>query len=224
MISFLGKNLDLLEREHTMKLSSCWIIVALFVNGLSMNSVLAAGNIEAGKQKSAVCAACHNIDGNSTVPAWPKLAGQHQAYLVKQLKEYKLGEAGPRYDPQMIGMVANLTEQDMQDLSAYFSNQKQTPGKALSDYVKLCEKIYRGGNVVTGVAACTACHGPKGAGNLLAKYPKVSGQHADYTEAQLKAFRDKKRHNDINGIMQDIAKRMTDEEIKAVSQYIAGLH
>lgn len=214
----------MLEREHIMKLSSWQISIALLVTGCWINPLLAVGNIEAGKQKSAVCAPCHNIDGNSVNPVWPKIAGQQQAYLVKQLKDYKLGETGPRFDPQMIGMVANLSPQDMEDLAAYFSTQAPTSNKAVVDYVKLGEKIYRGGNPLTGVAACTACHGPKGAGNRLAKYPRISGQHADYTEAQLKAFRDKKRRNDINGIMQDIAKRMTDEEIKAVSQYMAGLH
>lgn len=207
-----------------MRLSSYWMIIALLMNGLSINPLLALGNIEAGKQKAAACVACHNMDGNSTLPNWPKIAGQHQAYLVKQLKEYKLGETGPRFDPQMIGMVANLNEQDIEDLSAYFASQKQTPGKAAPNEVKLGERIYRGGNLATGVAACTACHGPKGAGNAAAKYPRVGGQQALYTETQLKVFKEKKRHNDINGIMQDIARRMTDEEIKAVSEYIAGLH
>lgn len=217
----------MLEREPRMRLSSnCsyWMRISLFLCCFWSNFALAVGNIEVGKEKSAPCVACHNLDGNSTVPMWPKLAGQYQSYLVKQLKEYKLGETGPRYDPQMIGMVANLSDQDMQDLAAYFESQKPAPGKALANYVKLGEKIYRGGNPITGVSACTACHGPKGAGNVLAKYPKVSGQHAEYTQIQLKAFRDKKRRNDINGIMQDIAKRMSDEEMIAVSQYMEGLH
>lgn len=203
-----------------MRLRSYWIITAVLIQ-VWTHTVFAIGNIEAGKQKSTVCATCHNADGNSTTTVWPKIAGQYANYLVVQLKDFK---SGARANPQMIPMVANLSDQDMQDLAAYFSSQKPTPSKALSDYVKLGERIYRGGNLKTGVAACTACHGPTGKGNLLAKYPRLSGQHADYIEAQLKAFRDKQRHNDINHIMQDIAKPMTDEEIKAVSQYAAGLH
>lgn len=183
-----------------------------------------AGDPVAGKIKSAACAACHQIDGNSIAPNWPKLAGQHKNYLAKQLRDYQKGEAGPRYSPEMIGMVLNLTEQDIQDLAAYFSTQKSTKNKALAKYVKLGERLYRGGNKISGVPACTACHSPQGEGNPFANYPAISGQHATYIQAQLRAFKSKQRHNDKNNIMQDIAKKMSEEEIVAVSEYMAGLH
>ena len=176
-----------------------------------------------GQAKSSTCVACHNADGNSTVPNWPKLAGQHYPYLVKQLNEFRKGENGLRYDPTMYGMTATLSDQDILDLASFYTHQSSTLGQAKPEYVKLGESIYRGGNLESGVTACTACHGPTGEGNEEANFPRLSGQHAQYLEDQLNAFRTGKRKNSPNGMMESIAKRMTDEEIKAVSSYIEGL-
>ncbi len=181
------------------------------------------GNATAGKDKTQTCVACHGPDGNSTVPNWPKIAGQYENYLVKELKDFRAGEKGPRYEPSMYGMVANLSDQDIADLAAYYASQTQTMGKAQNALVALGQKIYRGGNVQTGVTACLACHGPEGMGNEAAKYPKLAGQHAVYIENQLIAFRDGKRKNSPNGMMESISHRMSNEEMKAVSSYIEGL-
>ncbi len=193
-------------------------------------TVAAVGDAAAGKEKSAACAACHSADGNSTNPEWPKLAGQHAGYTVKQLQEFKTGatdpeaEKGVRINATMNGMVAALKDQDMEDLAAYFAAQKGTLGEAAPDLVELGEAIYRGGNMETGVSACMACHGPSGAGNSAANFPTLSGQHAKYTEIQLKAFRSHQRANDSSQMMRDIAAKMSDKEIEAVASYIQGLH
>jgi cytochrome c553 len=198
-----------------------WFVTASIALALSVTGVQAAGNADAGKTKSAACAACHGPDGNSPVnPVWPKLAGQHAGYIEKQLSDFK---SGARTDPTMIGMVAPLNEQDMADLAAYFSSQAKTPGSAAPDKVVAGEKIYRGGNSDTGVAACMACHGPAGSGNSPAKFPALAGQHATYVEKALKDFRSGARVNDANKMMQGVAERMTDAEIAAVAQYIQGL-
>jgi cytochrome c553 len=183
--------------------------------------VFAAGAISSGKQKSAVCAACHGMDGNSSNPEWPKLAGQNEKYLIKQLNDFK---NQIRVSPLMSGPVANLSEQDISDLAAYFSSQTVKPGSTQPDKLALGQLVYRGGNLETGVAACTACHAPTGAGNPAAAYPMLSGQHSKYVEQQLRNFRDGLRKNDQTSIMRNIASRMTIEEIKAVSSYVAGLH
>lgn len=182
------------------------------------------GDIELGKAKSQVCAACHGVDGNSTVPTWPKIAEQGKLYLVKELIEYRKGNQGHRFEPSMYAMVQNLSDQDIEDLAAYFASQTMSPGSAKADLVTLGEKIYRGGNLETGVPACAACHGAKGEGNNLAKFPRLSGQHADYTLVQLKKFKTKARSDDPNSIMQDISQRMSEDEMKAVSSYVSGLH
>jgi len=182
------------------------------------------GNASAGQAKSQVCAACHGPDGNSTVPAWPKIAGQSDLYLVKSLIEYRKGDKGNRFEPSMFAMVQNLSDQDIADLAAYFASQTMSPGTVPASLVSLGEKIYRGGNLATGVPACAACHGAEGEGNNLAKFPRLSGQHPDYTLDQLKKFKAKMRKDDPNGIMQDISQRLSDEEMKAVSSYVSGLH
>jgi cytochrome c553 len=174
--------------------------------------------------KSEVCAACHGVEGNSSVGMWPKLAGQHEAYIIKELKEFRKGEKGGRNDPSMVAMAQGLTDEDIQELAIFYATQKATPGGAKQELLSLGEKIYRGGNLKTGVTACIACHGPSGDGNAAAKYPRLSGQQAEYTVMQLKKFRTGTRSSDPNGIMRDIAKRMSDEEIQAVSDYVSGLH
>lgn len=174
--------------------------------------------------KAQVCAACHGLDGNSVVGMWPKLAGQHQAYIIKELVHFRNGDKGGRKDPSMIAMAQNLSDQDIQELAIYYSTQKPIAGSTKPEFLTLGEKIYRGGNLKTGVSACIACHGPSGEGNVPANYPKLSGQQAEYTVIQLKQFREGSRSTDPNGIMRDIAKRMSDEEIQAVSDYVSGLH
>ncbi|MFM1891666.1 MAG: hypothetical protein RLZ44_743 [Pseudomonadota bacterium] len=181
----------------------------------------AAGDAAAGKTKAATCAACHGADGNSANPEWPKLAGQHQDYLLKQLKEFKSGE---RQNALMAGQVAALNEQDMADLAAYFASLEGSIGEADPAQVELGQSLYRAGNSRSGVAACAACHSPTGAGNPQAKFPRLSGQHATYTAIQLKAFRSGGRANDAGQMMRNIAAKMTDAEIAAVAQYVQGLH
>lgn len=198
-----------------------FLLIASLASLAALGSAHAAGDVEAGKTKSAACAACHGPDGNSIAPNFPNLAGQHADYMVKQLKEYKSGE---RQNATMNGMAAALSEQDMADISAYYASQTAKVGQAAQDKVALGETIYRAGNAASGVAACAACHGPAGNGNPMANFPSLSGQHAEYTATQLNYFRAGERANDAGAMMRGVAKKMTDAEIEAVSQYIQGLH
>lgn len=171
------------------------------------------------------CAACHAADGNSAVAVNPKLAGQIPEYLYKQLANYKptAGKKAERENPVMAGMVAGLSPEDMRNVAAYFAGQAAKPGVAKSkDLVALGQKIYRGGIANKGVAACASCHGPNAAG-MPAQYPRLSGQHAEYIEAQLRAFRSGERANDPNGSMRGVAGKLSDREIQGVADYIAGL-
>jgi cytochrome c553 len=198
------------------------LLLIASIAGLSLlGTALAAGDPEAGKTKSATCTACHGPDGNSIAPNFPKIAGQHEDYLLKQLMDYK---AGNRVNATMTGMVAALNEQDMKDLAAYYATQKVTIGEADPTKVELGERIYRAGDQATGVSACAACHGPTGKGNPMANFPKLKGQHAQYTTDQLNYFRDGTRNNDAGAMMRSIAGRMSDEQIEAVAQYIQGLN
>lgn len=178
------------------------------------------GDPTAGKAKSATCAACHGMDGNSNNPEWPSLAGQHEGYLYKQLKNFK---SEKRVNASMAPMVAPLSEQDMADLAAYFASQTRKPGEADETQVELGEKIYKGGNNASGVAACAACHGPTGSGNPAANFPSLASLDPVYLENQLKAFSKGERYNDAGQMMRNIASKMTEEEMKAVSEYISGL-
>ena len=197
-----------------------WLVSVSIATVLVTGGVQASGDAAAGKTKSATCAACHAADGNSVNPLWPKLAGQHPSYLKKQVMDFK---SGSRKDATMTAMVIPLSDQDAADLAAYFATQKKTLGTAEEAKVALGEKIYRGGNTATGVAACMACHGPAGSGNPAANFPALSGQHAAYTEKTLKDFRSGARSNDAQKMMQGVVGRMTDEEIASVAQYIQGL-
>ena len=181
----------------------------------------AAGDAAAGQAKTAVCAACHGADGNSALATFPKLAGQNEKYLLKQMKEIK---AGTRPVLEMTGLLDNLSDQDLEDIAAYFSSKGVQIGHAAADQVEAGQKIYRAGIAAKGVAACTACHSPQGNGIASAGYPALSGQHTAYVEKQLKAFRNAERSNDPNGMMRDIAAKLSDAEIKAVSSYIQGLN
>lgn len=165
-----------------------------------------------------VCLACHTADGSRGSPANPILGGQHPEYLIKQLAEFK---SGKRKNAVMQGFAATLSEEDMRNIAFFYASKPAKPGFAKNkDTVALGERIYRGGIATKAVPACAACHGPSGAG-LPVQYPRLGGQHADYTEAQMLAFRDGKRTN--NAVMNGVAERMNDKEIKAVSDYIAGL-
>jgi len=186
-----------------------------------MSQATAAGDAAAGKAASATCAGCHGPDGNSVNPEWPKLAGQGVPYLVKQLHDFKDGD---RKNPTMAPMAMGLSDQDMENLAAYFSDQTMSQGAADKSLVDLGEKIYRGGNAASGVAACIGCHGPTGAGNPAAKFPRLAGQHAKYVEIQLHAFKSGERNNDAGKMMRNIAGKMTDKEIQAVASYVQGLH
>ena len=174
---------------------------------------------------SQVCVACHGTDGNSAQPVNPNLAGQHSDYTLKQLMNFKPQDGKPAARPNavMAGMVANLSVDDMRGLAAYFETQKPRPRSARDpELVKLGLAIYRGGAASRGLTACTACHGPSGAG-LPAQFPRLAGQYAEYTTAQLKAFRAGERANDANRMMRAVAEKLSDREIAAVAEYISGL-
>jgi len=193
------------------------------VAGLAMSfGASAAGDVEAGKAASATCAACHGADGNSMVANFPKLAGQGAKYLVKQINDIK---SGARPVLEMTGLLDALSSQDIENLAAYFQSQKSSPGQAKKELVKKGEVLYRLGNPATKVAACTACHGPAGAGVDLAVFPGLAGQHADYIASQLKKFRSGERNNDGDTrMMRSVASRLSDKEIEAVASYISGLY
>ncbi len=174
---------------------------------------------------SQACAGCHAADGNSPVAPNPKLAGQIYEYLHKQLVNYRPqgGKKAERDNAVMAGMVANLSAADLKDVAAYYAGQKLKPAAAKDkELAALGQKIYRGGIAAIGAAACAGCHGPTGAG-MPAQYPRIAGQFPEYVEAQLVAFRSGARANDPNGMMRGVAARMSDREIKAVAEYVAGL-
>ena len=207
--------------KRSLLLSSLLLLLAGSLQAQDPASELA----KAKQTAETLCAACHGADGNSQLPANPKLAGQHQDYLFKQLREFKgwNGATPVRENAVMSAMVAGLEENDMRALASYFSAFEQQSEAAKSmDTAELGQQIWRAGIAAKGVPACAACHGPAGAG-MPAQYPRLSGQFAEYTEAQMKAFRDGIRHNDPNSMMSTVALKMTDPEIKAVADYAAGL-
>jgi cytochrome c553 len=172
-----------------------------------------------------VCVACHGADGNSAAAANPILAGQGEEYLYKQLKNFKAADGKPaaRNNAIMGGMVAALSDEDMKNLAAWFSSQKQKPAAAKDGTkIALGQQIWRQGDFKKGIPACAGCHGPAGAG-LPAQYPRLAGQYPEYTEAQLKTFRSEERNNDPEKMMRMIAAKLSDPEMKAVAEYAAGL-
>lgn len=187
---------------------------------------IAEGNAEAGKTKIIVCSACHGMDGNSMIDMYPKIAGQHATYLQKQLHDFRsaaqTGGKDGRMDPIMSGMAMPLSDQDILDISAYFSSQAIQEAEA-KDVPELGAKLYKGGDVSRGITACMACHGPDGKGAELAGFPTLAGQHANYIKIQLTKFREAGRHNDLNGMMQDVAKKLNDSDIDALSKYLSSL-
>lgn len=207
------------------------MLAALAVTGLLWAAPAAAQNaakpdLAKGEQLAKqVCAACHAADGNSVAPANPKLAAQHANYLYKQLTNFKAegGKKAARASALMAGMVANLSDVDMRALAAFYASQKPKPAAASDkDLAALGQKIWRGGIAGKSVAACAGCHGPDGAG-IPGQYPRLAGQFAEYVDAQLKLFRAGGRANDPNGMMRGVAARMSDQEIRAVAEYAAGL-
>jgi cytochrome c553 len=192
----------------------------------SPENAFAKGNAEKGQQiASQVCAVCHNADGNSTIPANPILAVQHAEYITKQLINYKARDNMPaeRNSPVMAAMVAPLSPDDMKNLGAYYNSQNPKLGVAKDKKLaEQGEKIYRGGNIESGVPACAGCHSPNGVG-IPPFYPRLAGQHAEYTVAQLRAFRTEQRANDVNSVMRGVVTRMSEKEIQAVAEFISGL-
>jgi cytochrome c553 len=198
-----------------------WVIAAsATMLVLCAGASAASGDAAAGEKKAAPCSACHGPAGNSVVPMWPKLAGQQARYIVKELNDFK---SGARVNAQMSPQAAPLSEQDMLDLAAYFSSQQQSGGTADPKAVELGAKLYRAGDAATGVPACSWCHTPTGGGLDLAKFPRLSGQHAQYVEQTLKYFRAGERTNDPNGMMRGVAVNLTDKQIAALAQYVQGL-
>ena len=195
--------------------------VALFAGAALANEAAPAFKADPakGQQLAAACGACHTQDGSRGAPANPILQGQHPEYIVKQLTEFK---AGKRKNAVMSGMAASIaTEEDMKHIAAFYASKKAKPGFAKNkDTVALGEQIYRGGIASKQVPACAGCHSPNGAG-IPAQYPRIGGQHADYTESQLNAFRSGARANSAQ--MMTIAAKLNDKEIKAVTDYMAGL-
>jgi len=219
MKSLLVKSLPGLA-AHLATAASAVVLTAAFALPAAANEAAAKpkADLAKGQEKAATCMACHVADGTRGQPANPILQGQHADYIVKQLTEFK---AGKRANAIMQGMAAALTPEDMANVAAFYSSKPAVPGAARNkDTVALGEKIYRGGIAAKQVPACAGCHNPTGAG-IPAQYPRLGGQHADYTEAQLTSFRAGARGNSAQ--MAAIAARMSDKEIKAVSDYIAGL-
>ena len=200
--------------------------------GTAGGSPFLKGDAKAGEAKAATCAACHGPGGNSNNPVWPKIAGQGAPYAYAQLKAFKMAmnqeheaaKAEMRMDPVMSAQAAALSDQDMQDLAVYFATQTPKPGVASEDAIALAEPLYRAGDAERSIPACAACHGPAGAGNPAASYPRLAGQHAPYTAKQLKAYRAGERKAGANGqMMAEVAAELTDEEIAALASYINGL-
>jgi len=200
------------------------------------NTPALPGDAAAGADKAAACAACHGADGNSADPQYPKIAGQHESYIARQLSMFK---DGSRDNAVMLGFASILTPQDARDIGAYFATQVALPGIAddaeIADgpnsgkkFYEVGEAIYRGGDTARGIPACLACHGPTGRGNPGSAYPSLAGQHASYTSARLTDFRAGiawgKPNVDQNTVMVDVAKQLTDEEIASLASYIEGLH
>ena len=199
------------------------LLLTMGVSGIAQAASTAlVGDAAAGQAKTAVCGACHGPDGNSMAPNFPKLAGQGDRYLLKQLHEIKDGK---RQVLEMTGQLTNLNDQDLADIAAYYASQKSSVGAADPALVARGEELFRGGDLQKGLPACTGCHAPDGQGNAPAGFPHVGGQHASYIEKQLTAFREGDRTNDGDTmVMRAIAAKLSNKDIKALASYIQGLH
>ncbi len=198
--------------------------IALVFAGSSMfmAGTAVAGDAVAGKTKSAACGGCHGLDGNSPVPTYPKLAGQNEAYIVKQVKDFKANS--DRQNPIMFGMVAALSEADAADIGAYFQSQSIKEAAAFDESkIAAGSEMYKGGDLQKGIPACQSCHGPTGAGTAGIGFPQVGGQYVEYTLAQLKAFKNGSRKNDNKMLMRSIVEKMSEADMVAVANYMASL-
>jgi cytochrome c553 len=198
------------------------IIICSIALMFALSTTAQAGDAAAGKTKAAACGGCHGADGNSMVPTFPKLAGQNEKYIVRELHAFKTSTG--RSNPLMLGMAAPLSDTDMADIGAYFQTQKISAA-ATSDASKLAmgREIYNGGDLTKGVPACKACHSPTGSGNPGEGYPQLKGQYVAYTLAQLQAFKSGARTTDDKALMRDIVAKLSDAELEAVANYIASL-
>lgn len=198
------------------------LLVTLFILPAALSTANAAGSIEAGQAKAALCQSCHGEDGNAATPFWPSLAGQHASYIEKQLADFKNGH---RNNETMAPMAMGLEKQDMADIAAYFASKKPVANSIDADeeLISKGKKIYRGGNMFTKVPACAGCHSGNATGNPLSKYPRLRGQNAAYMAQQLEAFKSNARENDPNSMMRNIASRLTTGEIEAVTAYLNSL-
>lgn len=201
------------------------LALGLFASVAGAAGALAGGDPAVGKLKAAVCSACHGADGNSVDPAWPKLAGQGAAYQMLQVLAIRSehGRANPEA-ATMVPMLANLSDQDLEDIAAYFATRVSTVEAADPELAETGRRLYQAGDAVRNIPSCMSCHGPGGRGNSLAAFPRLGGQYAAYTAKQLRAYRDGARTTDPAGMMRAIASRLTDADIQAVSEYVSGLH
>jgi len=197
------------------------LLVGLTVSLSLAGFAHAAGDAKAGEAKAAVCAGCHGVNGVAMIPNYPSLAGQHESYLAKQIIDIR---DGARQVPEMTGMVTGFSDQDAQNVAAYFAAKPKNLGQSDPAMLERGRELYRAGDMAKGIPACTACHSPNGMGNAQAKYPALSGQNPAYTETALKKFRDGARTNDPNKMMSAIAAKMSDKDIQAVSNYVFGLN
>lgn len=207
---------DLMHRLFAM------LLLTSSVGGPAVAAEVLVGDAAAGQGKTAVCGACHGPDGNSLVPGFPRLAGQGERYLLKQMQEIK---SGKRVVIEMTGMLSGLGDQDLADIAAYYAGQKSSLGAADEKRVARGQALFRGGRLSDGLPACAGCHSPDGAGNAQAGLPRLGGQHADYISKQLTAFREGQRSNDGDTlVMRSIAAKLSNQDIEALAQYIQGLH
>ena len=200
-------------------------IAAALALGLLATGAFASGDPATGKLKAAVCSACHGADGNSIDAIWPKLAGQGAPYQMRQVMAIR-SEHG-RVNPEaatMVPMVVNLSEGDLADIAAYFATQVSTVEAADPELAEVGRRLYQAGDPDRNIPSCMSCHGPGGRGNRLAAFPQLGGQHAAYSAKQLRAYQDGGRMTDAAGMMREIASRLTDADIEAVSEYLSGLH
>lgn len=204
-------------------------LIVLLAAGPALAESLVEGSIEAGKEKAATCSACHGAEGNSVNPLWPNIAGQSATYIVEQVTAFRDGASDPetakRYDPLMSPQSMSLSDEDIRDLAVYFESLPAA-AQAVADTSTLsrAERLYRGGDVENGTAACLACHGPTGRGNPAASYPALQGQHAVYTAKQLNDYANGTRTSDgVTRVMRDIAARLSQEDIDALASYVQGL-
>ena len=194
-------------------------LLVAFVSALFL---LAAGDPKSGESKVAVCSACHGADGNSVVGLWPSLAGQNEKYLLKQLR---LVKSGDRVIDSLVGLLDNLDDSDLEDISAFYASKKNKVGQVEESKLELGRKLYYAGNLEKGVPSCSACHSPRGLGNGPAAYPLLSGQQPDYVAKALKDYRSGARINeDPSKIMAAIAYKLDDTEIEALSSFVHGLY